>query len=209
MRFWNVSAAGLKAKKHLFKFVMQKSKWKLKILLHCDDNWVYFDWKAIKFLIIKVTFPVMYIWKKINFTGQVLRIVCYPIAQWNRFQPLNWKNVKCFLSQSPKIKLRNMNWNIRWHLGSMYLHYTNGRNGEQNNSNCGVSCQIWKERGRTLQIINAEETLKASLTLIEFHTNEIHIGGGLSVLLWNSESKKILGERRQGRTLRVIRINER
>ena len=59
-----------------------------------------------------------YIWKKINFTGQILRIVCYPIAQWNRFQPLNWKNVKCFLSQSPKIKLRNMNWNIRWHLGS-------------------------------------------------------------------------------------------
>ena len=86
----------------------------------------------------------IYVWKKINFTGQVLRIVCHPIAQWNRFQPLNWKNVKCFLSQSPKIKLRNMNWNIRWHLGSMYLHYTNGRNGEQNNSNCRVSCQIWK-----------------------------------------------------------------
>ena len=90
------------------------------------------------------SYTFIYAWKKINSTGQILRIVCYPIAQWNRFQPLNWKNVKCFLSQSPKIKLRNMNWNIRWHLGSMYLHYTNGRNGEQNNSNCGVSCQIWK-----------------------------------------------------------------
>ena len=86
----------------------------------------------------------------------------------------------------------------------MYLHYTNGRNGEQNNSNCGVSCQIWKERGRTLQIINAEETLKASLTLVEFHTNGIHIGGGLSFEIqnpkksWGREGENFTSYQRRG-----------
>ena len=141
--------------------------------------------------------------KKINFTGQVLRIVCYPIAQWNRFQPLNWKNVKCFLSQSPKIKLRNMNWNIRWHLGSMYLHYTNGRNGEQNNSNCRVSCQIWKLWNWnyiiwTSRVINAEESLKASLTLAEFALVE-NWGYSFRILtiLWEveGESYELLTQR--------------
>ena len=144
--------------------------------------------------------------KQINFTGQVLRIVCYPIAQWNRFQPLNWKNVKCFLSQSPKIKLRNMNWNIRWHLGSMYLHYTNGRNGEQNNSNCGVPCQIWKLWNWnniiwTLRVTHAEELLKASLTLVEFVLVQ-NWGYGFKV----QNPKNYL--RRGRRSLRVLNAEE-
>ena len=35
----------------------------------------------------------------------------------------------------------------------------------------------------TLQVINTEESLKASLTLVEFHTRGIRISRGLSIQL--------------------------